>query len=113
MDEDRIDLTLLDPSRDARRWDLFAESIVNRAMTARQGVSFRDLLFAWSRPALAFAVVVALLSVAGASLSGRNAASSVTANQEPVTALFSWAAAGHAPSADTILGTLGGENESK
>jgi len=66
MDEDRMDLSPLDPSADTARWDRMVASVVARGMDARAAArrpSVADLLALWRRPALALAAVLAIAAV--------------------------------------------------
>ena len=64
MDEKAVDLSQLDPERDARRWDAFVAATVARAegALAARSRSALDTIASWSRPVLlAAAMLVALL----------------------------------------------------
>ena len=113
MDEEKIDLSPLDPSRNEQRWNRSADSIATRAWKAAKRVSFRRQLIAWARPAIAFAIVIAVMSVTGAYFFGHKNITQGVENMEPAMALVSWAAGDPAPSAAAILEVLGGNHGAK
>jgi hypothetical protein len=112
MNDERIDLSSVDPSRDAQRWDQLVESVASRAWSARQRrftVGYQ--LSAWARPGLAIAAAVALTIWAGA-LTGTGRDTQAAQNQqEPAFALSEWAANDEVPDTSKILTVLGGSNE--
>lgn len=61
IDPDRVDLSSLDPSRDALRWERLVRGVAAKA-TARRRPSLAEALLAWSRPALAAAALIAALA---------------------------------------------------
>ena len=67
MDNDRIDFTTLDPTRDQDRFDRLVGSITDRAadeLAERRATgSPLNQLVRWKRPMLAAAAVVAMVSV--------------------------------------------------
>jgi len=67
MDDDRIDFSALDPTRDEAHFDLLVGSIMERAadqLTERRASSSSLLqLVQWRRPMLAAAAVIAMVSV--------------------------------------------------
>lgn len=74
MSHDPLDLTAIDPSRDAAGWERMVRGIMARAQPelARRaaGAGVLTLLGRWMRPALAAAAVLALAS--GAALTSAN-----------------------------------------
>jgi|GEM_PF-1633969 len=67
MDDDRIDFSALDPTRDQARFDGLVGSIVDQAADEldrrRVSNSPLNLLVQWRRPMLAAAAVIAIVSV--------------------------------------------------
>jgi hypothetical protein len=60
MNDDRIDFSALDPSRDAGRWEALADAVAGRALRERRrSKTVAGQLAAWWRPALAAAAVIA------------------------------------------------------
>jgi hypothetical protein len=112
MDEEKIDLSELDPSRDAPRWARMVESVAARAMAARRARPsseiFAEALVRRARPMLAFAAAAAILVWAGAWNAGRHRTSTTAASAVPALALAQWAAEDSVPSTSNILDVLGG-----
>jgi hypothetical protein len=76
MDDERIDFSSLDPSRDGRRWDALAARVADRAHASfARSRTVSGQLLAWWRPALAVAAAaaVAVWIVAAAAGPGRTA----------------------------------------
>ena len=134
MTDKKVDLTALDPSREAERWNRLLDSVATRAWNARRRrltVSFQ--VVSWARPALAIAATLALVSWAatyqqdrpGASSSAGSAeviaskdgakAGSLSASetaqigkdQDPTTVLARWAELDEMPPTADILRVLG------
>ena len=60
--DERIDLSLLDPSRDRERWERRIEAVSSRAAAARRAPrSVPAQLASWAGPALALAAGLALV----------------------------------------------------
>jgi hypothetical protein len=107
-EEDRIDLSSLDPARDVERWERVIDSIASRAWEARRrrrGVA--DQLLAWTRPTLALAAGVALAIWAGALLGGQHSGTVAATEEDAAFALAGWAGGGETPSTSRILQVLG------
>jgi hypothetical protein len=114
MDNEKIDLSSLDPSRDESRWNDLISAIARRAREARQRrLSVPYQLLAWARPAVAMAAAIALVVVVGASLS-RYAAQTKSVNTvKPALMLTVWAATDVHPSTAAMLELLGGARGEK
>jgi hypothetical protein len=119
MDDERIDLSALDPARDGKRWDEMVDSVAARALAARRrstgGASPGPValqLVAWARPALALAAALALVVWAAALAAGGAARASApgTTRTEPAFALSAWAMQDELPSTEDVLETLGGDH---
>jgi hypothetical protein len=107
MNDEKIDLSSLDPSRNLAEWNQRIESIAARAWTAHQRrLTVVDQLVTWTRPALAIAAAAALVSWFGALTSGPSGSATTTV-QDPALTLASWAMADEHPSASSILRVLG------
>jgi hypothetical protein len=114
MNDERIDLSVLDPSQDPQRWDRIIQSVTARAMEARRRrLTISYQLWTWSRPALAIAATVALAIWAGALASARNHSATVRENQEPAFVLAEWAVSSEPPSTSVILQVLGEHHGTK
>ncbi|HQP35485.1 MAG TPA: hypothetical protein PLI95_09905 [Polyangiaceae bacterium] len=119
--DDRIDLSSLDPSRDADRWENIVQSIASRAAaTRRRQMTIPYQLSRWALPVLAAAASLTLLIWTGALLSGgRNGATASNASSAspnasaPAYELAQWAVQEELPSTERILEVLGGSHGSK
>jgi hypothetical protein len=111
MDDDRIDLSSLDPSRDAARWEARIQAVAALA-AARRRPSLERQLLRWARPALALAAGVALAVWATAlqtedPLTG---AAALRGESQRTEALMGWAETGKLPGTLDALTLLGGSN---
>jgi hypothetical protein len=114
MESEKIDLSPLDPTVDLRRWNDLVNTITRRAIEARQRrLSVTYQLLAWARPAVAMAAAVALVVIAGASLSRFGSRTEVSSAVKPALILADWAVRGEAPSTATMIEVLGGARGSK
>jgi hypothetical protein len=113
MNDERIDLSALDPARDSERWERRIREVVAGAMLARRW-TVSGQLSSWARPALALAAAAALFSWVGlviyaVPLEGSAARTAAAAQQDRSLTLSSWAATDEQPSAGSLLSVLGGE----
>jgi hypothetical protein len=113
MDDERIDLSPLDPSRDEKRWQRLITGIAERAVAVRRRrVSVRYQLGAWARPALALAAAAAVVAVLGALLGGATLRGGAVATaHDPALTLVEWAATGERPETAALVAVLGGYHE--
>lgn len=111
MDDERIDLSPLDPSRDAARWDQMIESVATRASAGRQRPSpVAVQVVAWAPAALLLAAAAAL--VVWLAPTGDSARAPSSGAQQPAAlALARWASTGELPETSDLLETLGGEHD--
>ena len=108
MNQDRIDLSMLDPSRDQPRWEQTVQSVASRAWAARRRrLSIGGQLSVWARPVLAIAAAVSLVSWAGALTSNSSKPANVSDQQEPAAVLLQWANNDEVPPTSQILQVLG------
>jgi hypothetical protein len=111
MNDDRIDFSSLDPSRDLRRWDQLVVSLASRAIEARRRqFTISRQLVAWARPVLAIAATVALGIWAGALLNADRKEATTASSEDPVYTLAGWAIKEQVPSTTEILKVLGEQN---
>ena len=125
MKDEKMDLSVLDPARDAERWNSLVESVARKAWNSRRQqltVSFQ--IVSWARPALAIAASLALVSWAATWAQARTGASSAYTDgvtgvtgvtrdrkdQDPTTLLAQWAEADELPPTLEILRVLGARN---
>lgn len=114
MENNRIDLSPLDPSNDTQRWNVLIESIVERATKLRQRrLSFSYQLFTWAKPAFALAVALAFIVVIGASLHGQRSQIETPSQVNPTLMLAVWASTNERPSIKTIFELFRGTDEYK
>lgn len=105
-DEDKIDLTALDPMRDSEHWNRLVVSITDRARTrVRAKRSVTGQLAAWARPTLAVAAALCLIVWLGA-LSQRD-----SAGEDAVELLSHWANGAELPATSNILEAFNGAGD--
>jgi hypothetical protein len=105
LDDDRLDLSPLDPTRDAARFEAIVRSVAARA-AARPMRDASSILLAWWRPALALAASLALVPW-GPSLLTARTPTSESLSSDPAAAILEWARAGAPSSAAEVLDSLG------
>jgi hypothetical protein len=107
MNEEPVDLSALDATADAARWEAFLVAAMMRAdatLAARMQTP-ADLIASWSRPLLlAAAVVVALLVPLEILLEARETRTQQI--ERLVTLSVDWANGGAAPSGSQLRGVL-------
>ena len=105
LDDERLDLSPLDPTRDAARFEAIVRSIAARA-GARPMRDAASILLTWWRPALALAASLALSAWGPTLLRARSAAGG-SSSTDPAAAVLEWARAGAPSSAAEVLDSLG------
>jgi hypothetical protein len=107
--DNRIDFSALDPSRDELRWARTVDGIVGKALAERlQRLSVEQQLLRWARPVLAVAAGLCLVAwTAGLLASGRSDRVTVV-QRSPALTLANWAANNQIPEPSDLWGTLGG-----
>jgi len=100
-DDDRLDLTALDPTRDRSRFERLVRSTVAAAMARRPSTARETLR--WWRPALALAASLAIASWLPVLLGGDDATAT---RSDAAAALLTLAHSDTAPSATDILTTF-------
>lgn len=114
MKGDRIDFSPLDPSRDQDRWNDLLASVARRAVQARRRrLTVAVQLLTWSRPMLAAAAGLALVSWIGAMASGTGQAPTTTASEAPAMTLAAWAEQDRLPDTPKILELLGATHDTR
>jgi hypothetical protein len=110
MNDEPIDLSLLDPTRDRQRWQARIDRIVTDTLRARQHVrvGLFDLVERFGRPALAIAATIALVSWAGTLQFGKKPAAG--AQGSPTNTLLTWATNDEVPSTSEVFESLGVQN---
>ena len=113
MDPDRIDLSPLDPSRDARRWEEMVARVAARGMESRRPRRpVLAQLAGWWRPALALVAAAAAAAWLPALLSpsSRPDTVEVATASDPVLSVAAWSVAGSSPGAARMIASLGDTN---
>jgi hypothetical protein len=108
--DDKLDLSALDPQRDRARWEALVRSITRRALAGRERPGLFFGLVNFARPALVFALGLTVVVWTGALVSRRSAG--VYPTQDPAMSLLSWASAETMPEPGDILATFGGYDDS-
>jgi hypothetical protein len=101
-EDDRIDFSALDPSRDRVRWEARIAAI---AAAGRKRPSLFDALAAWARPALAAAAAIAVVVWGAAMLTHRTA----PAQADPYAQVIDWSRGQMPQNAYELLEVLHGE----
>jgi len=110
MDDDRIDFSALDPKRDPARFKRMVDTIVAGARTPVSAVVFFvHELVSWGRPAVAISALLALTAWLPTLVrNGSNLSQgSLSAVNDPVELVSSWARTGRVPSEVDPLEELG------
>jgi hypothetical protein len=107
MEDERIDFSTLDPSRDELRWRRTVEALATRALDERRRrFAVQQQLLRWARPVLVAAAGLCIVAWAatfiGASAHEGSAASPVSLT------LANWAANHQMPEPNDLLTTLRG-----
>lgn len=109
-DDDRIDFSALDPSRDRARWEQQIAAVTARALAARRGPRRADGLRFWSRPGLAAAAALALITWGATALRGCTpSARPAAAQANPIANVISWSRGGTPTNAYELLEVIHGE----
>ena len=109
-DDDRIDFSALDPSRDRARWEQQIAAVTARALAARRGPQRADGLRFWSRPGLAAAAALALITWGATALRGCTpSARPAAAQPNPIANVISWSRGGTPTNAYELLEVIHGE----
>ncbi len=103
-DDERLDLSPLDPTRDGARFEAIVRSVAARVV-ARPMRDASSILLAWWRPALALAASLALVAW-GPALLTLGAPASNSLSSDPAAAILEWARAGAPSSAAEVLDSL-------
>lgn len=110
MHDEKIDLSALDPARNAHHWNQLVESVVTRALAKRQQpLTIGYQVLSWSRPVLAIAAALALI-FGVRELLPRERVEHARA-VAPAFVLANWAANDERPDTTRILQVLGGSND--
>lgn len=111
-DDDKLDLSALDPTRDALRFERMVRAVAAKAAQQRRPADPFGEVLRWWRPALALAASLALVlwapSLLGASSTSTSTAqSAAAANSDPGTTLLAWASGEGPSTAGEVLAAFG------
>ena len=107
MSDRKIDFSVIDPKRDADRWNRMVDTTLQRALAQRQSAVSVTLL-EWARPALLVAAGMALVSWCGVTVR-QNEMVEQRGADEAAWVLTRWAVTGEEPSVASMLVVLGAE----
>ena len=114
MNDEKVDLSSLDPTMDQQRWDRLVGSIADRAWSARKRRLTVPLqLVTWARPVLAVAACLALVPWGASLLRNGESEQPSASQQDPAYLLARWAAEDEKPSPSEILRLLGDSHEDR
>jgi hypothetical protein len=105
MQSDRIDFSSLDPTRNGPRWEASVRSVSARALAGHRSPVLWQVT-AWARPALAMAVLAALVCWLPAFARTATGEAS-TASVDGARALSEWATSRPSTSSNEVLSSLG------
>jgi|WetSurMetagenome_2_1015567.scaffolds.fasta_scaffold439832_2 hypothetical protein len=110
MEDERIDFSALDPSRNQLRWQRTVDALVVKAMAERRKrLSIEQQLLRWARPVLAVAAGLSIVAWTTGFLSANRSQQVTSAQHPPALTLASWAANNQIPEPSDLFGTLGGK----
>jgi len=111
MDPERIDLSVLDPSRDAKHWERLVRSIATRGIHARRRPrSVQRQLLAWRLPAFGLAAGLAAAVWLVSALFGAPASGT---SEDPAFVLARWAMQDEIPEGSDIQEIVGGADDTR
>lgn len=111
MNEEKIDLSALDPSVDEQHWEQLIHSVTSKALAQRAPrLTVAEQLFTWARPALVAAALLAVAIWAGAMTATDTWQEIAEDQEEPAFILASWAMGDELPSTQKILSVVGGND---
>jgi hypothetical protein len=109
MEDERINFSALDPSRNELRWQRTVGMLVGQALAERRKrLSIEQQLLRWARPVLAVAAGLCLVAWTAGLLSTSSAQRVSSVQQSPALTLANWAANNQIPEPSDLLRTLGG-----
>jgi hypothetical protein len=108
MDDERLDLSAIDPYNNRQAWDRLAGSIAAQAWSVRRRrLTIGFQLLAWAHPVLAVAAMLALFSWAGALAASGQDTTKTVLPEDPVLALVKWAERDELPSTARVFYVMG------
>jgi hypothetical protein len=114
MDDDRIDFSPLDPSRDARRFEALVGAVTERALASRRrAATVSGQLAAWWRPALAAAAVIAIAVWVSSAGPGRSQERKAERAHDANADFMQWALGAPSSSVWEDVARAGGDDDPK
>ena len=104
-DDEKLDLSALDPTKDALRFERMVRSVAAKAVEQR--VSPLGVAVRWWGPALALAAGLALAAWIPSMLGSSASSTSSQTSSDPGATLLTWASGEGPSSADAVLETFG------
>jgi len=105
-DDDRIDFSPLDPTRDGMRFERFVRTVAARAAAGRRHAVMWAFTIRWWRPALILAAMLTLFAWAPWLMATARTDSGALAMADPAATLVQWVHNGKMPSAYEMLDSL-------
>ena len=113
-ENEKLDLSVLDPSRDAVKWRKLVNEIARKGIEARRRrLSVFAMLALWVRPCAALAATAAALLLIFSAVRPHTAPTASPMSPDPVAAVLAWAQSDRLPDSETVLWVLGGSHERK
>ncbi len=107
-EDERIDFSALDPSRDELRWTRTVDGLVDKALAERRKrLSIERQLLRWARPALAVAASLGLVAWTADFLAAHRPGT--TAQHPAALTVANWAANNQIPQPSELWGALEGD----
>ncbi len=106
IEDEKIDLSPLDPCADRDRTEGRIREVIAYAATVRSRSGISAFLAAWARPALGLAVASAVLAL-GVLSAPLHAPSTQPSLSDPAEAMLRWTLTGHTPTPAEFLHTFG------
>ena len=110
MEDEKLDLSSLDPARDREAWRRRVDDVIARGVAARRARGFAHDLRALARPAVLLAAAVVLLVWSASWLAPRPARGTAGATVDPTARLVEWSTSAEPATTSEILATLGGDH---
>jgi hypothetical protein len=105
MNQERIDFTSLDPTRQRAKWDARIDFVVRSAVAShRKRTTVEGQLLLWARPMLAVAATVALVGTIAVTVTERP---KLVTKSDPAMEIITWAARDDIPSTEAVMTAFG------
>jgi hypothetical protein len=109
MEDERIDFSALDPSRNELGWKRTIDALACKALAERRKrLSIERQLLRWARPVLAAAAALSIVAWTAGFLAVNRSNNVSSVRPPPALTLANWAANNQIPEPSDLFGTLGG-----